>query len=381
MEFMRFLHLSDLHLGRRLGELSLIEDQRFILAQIIRLVREEHPDSILIAGDVYDKSIPSTEAVIMFDGFLNELSELGVPTLIISGNHDSAERLSFASKLIAKSGVHIASVYDGTLFPITLSDGETDVNFYLLPFIKPSNVKRFYPDADITSYTDALRCAIQNADIDYSALNVLVTHQFVTGAQRSESEEISVGGADNCDASVFDGFDYVALGHIHRAQIAGAPHVRYCGTPLKYSFSEASHNKTFTMVELTGKGELHIKEYPIKSLREIREIRGTYDEIAARSYYADTGLRDELLHITLTDEDDVPDAIGRLRTIYRYLLKLDYDNARTRSEAEITPMQDLEEKSPLELVCDLFRLQNDREMTAEQKRYCAELFDRMKEEA
>ena len=276
---MKFIHLSDLHIGKRVNEISMIEDQAYILTQIIRIIDGERPDAVVIAGDVYDKSIPPAEAVTLFDDFLCRLAKRSLPVLIISGNHDSPERLAFGGRLMAGSGIHLAPVYDGIVEPVTLSDSHGDVRFWLLPFIKPVHVKHCFPDAGIESCTDALRTAVEHMGVDFTGRNVLVTHQFVTGAATCESEEISVGGSDNVDISVFDGFDYVALGHLHGPQNVGSSRVRYCGTPLKYSFSEAGHYKSVTVVELGEKNDLRLRTVPLTPRHDLREITGTFAEL------------------------------------------------------------------------------------------------------
>ena len=327
---MKLIHLSDLHLGKRVNEFSMLEDQEYILRKILAVMDDEQPDAVLIAGDVYDKSVPSAEAMLLFEEFLYSLVKRKLQVFVISGNHDSPERLSFASKLIDASGVHLSPVYDGAVAPMTLTDQFGPVNIYMLPFLKPAHVRRFFPDEEIASYTDALRLAVGKMAIDTRQRNVLVTHQFVTGAERSDSEDISVGGSDNVDAAVFDGFDYVALGHIHAPQcIGGNNRVRYCGTPLKYSFSEAKHVKSVSVVTLGAKGDTEVRTVPIVPRHDLRELRGSYMELTARANYEGTAV-DDYLHITLTDEEDIPDVIGKLRVIYPNLMKLDYDNARTR---------------------------------------------------
>ena len=341
---MKLIHLSDLHLGKRVNEFSMLEDQTHILSQILRIIREEQPDGVLIAGDVYDKSVPSAEAVELLDDFLTSLSGLGVRVFLISGNHDSPERLAFGGRLMEASGVYLAPVYGGRVEPIRLTDQYGPVNLYLLPFLKPVHVRRFFPEAEIASYTDAMSAAIGAMDVDPSARNVLVTHQFVTGAVRCDSEDLSVGGTDNVDAAVFDGFDYVALGHIHGPQQAGRETVRYCGTPLKYSFSEAGHRKSVTVVELAEKGSVRIRTMPLTPLRDMVELRGTYEELTFRGYYENTTWREDYVHITLTDEEDVPDALSKLRTIYHNLMKLDYDNRRTRAGGAADGGADVERK-------------------------------------
>ena len=272
---MKLIHLSDLHIGKRVKEVSMIEEQEYILTQILRIIDGERPDTVLIAGDVYDKSVPSAEAVTLFDDFLCRLARRQLPVLIISGNHDSPERLSFGGRLMEGAGIHFSPVYHGEVKPITLTDAQGEVHFWLLPFVKPAHVKRYFPDEGIERYTDAVRVAIANMGVDNTARNVLLTHQFVTGASTCESEELSVGGSDNVDASVFDDFDYVALGHIHGPQNIGSNRIRYCGTPLKYSFSEAGHYKSVTVAELGGKGELTLRTVPLTPRHDLREIQGT----------------------------------------------------------------------------------------------------------
>ena len=373
---MKLIHLSDLHLGKRVNGFSMLEDQEYILKEILDVIDEEAPDAILIAGDVYDKSIPTTEAVEMLDDFLFQLSERDLQVLLISGNHDSPERLAFASRLIAPTGIHFSPVYNGTVDPIVFSDKYGKVNIYLLPFVKPVHVRRFFPEEKIESYSDALKVAVEALGIDLTQRNILVTHQFVTGAIRSDSEEISVGGTDNVDATVFDDFDYVALGHIHGPQNIGSTRLRYCGTPLKYSFSEANHKKSVTVVSLGEKGSLAVHTVPLHPLHNMREIRGSYEELTYRPNYEGTKV-DDYLHITLTDEEDVPDAIGKLRLIYPNLMKLDYDNSRTRSSESISDLENVERKSPLVLFEEFYDKQNGRPMSEEQIRFTRQLMERI----
>ena len=372
---MKLLHLSDLHLGKRVKDFSMLEDQQYILAEILRIAGEEAPDAVLIAGDVYDKSVPPAEAVELFDDFLVRLSRLNTQVFVISGNHDSPERVAFGGRLMDSSGIHLSPVYSGQVQPLSLTDPFGTVDFYMLPFLKPAHVRRFFPDSEISSYTDALRTAIGQMPVDPSRRNVLITHQFVTGAQRSDSEDISVGGTDNVDASVFDAFDYVALGHIHGPQHVGRETVRYCGTPLKYSFSEIRHQKSVTVVELAEKGNLHIRTVPLSPRRDMREIRGTYMELTARSSYADFA-REDYLRIVLTDEEDILDAVSRLRVIYPNLLQLDYDNKRTRSGgAALESTEQLRQRSPLELFAQFYEEQNGQPMSGEQGEFIRELIE------
>jgi len=376
---MKFLHLADLHLGKRVNGFSMLEDQAHILRQILAILDDEQPDGVLIAGDVYDKSVPSVEAVGLLDGFLTELRARGVPVLLISGNHDSPERLAFGGRVMDSCGIHISPVYDGALAPVTLHDEFGPVHVWLLPFVKPAHVRRWFPDADIESYTDAVAEAVAHMDIDTAARNVLVTHQFVTGGTRSGSEELSVGGTDNVDSGVFAPFDYVALGHLHGAQHIGRETIRYAGSPLKYSFSEARQHKSVTVVTLGEKGDVQVRTVALTPLRELREIRGSYDELTARSFYEHTTYRSDYLHLILTDEQDVFDAMSRLRTIYPYLMTLDYDNARTRAAGGMSVPAETERRTPLELFEALYTRQNHQPMSEVQRAYIAQLMEQIME--
>ena len=376
---MKFLHLADLHLGKRVNGFSMLEDQAHILRQILAILDNEQPDGVLIAGDVYDKSVPSVEAVGLLDSFLTELRARGVPVLLISGNHDSPERLAFGGRVMDSCGIHISPVYDGALAPVTLHDEFGPVHVWLLPFVKPAHVRRWFPDADIESYTDAMAEAVAHMDIDTATRNVLVTHQFVTGGTRSGSEELSVGGTDNVDSGVFAPFDYVALGHLHGAQHIGRETIRYSGSPLKYSFSEARQHKSVTVVTLGEKGDVQVRTVALTPLRELREIRGSYDELTARSFYEHTTYRSDYLHLILTDEQDVFDAMSRLRTIYPYLMTLDYDNARTRAAGGMSVPAETERRTPLELFEALYTRQNHQPMSEVQRAYIAQLMEQIME--
>ena len=370
---MKFFHLSDLHLGKRVNEFSMLEDQWDILQKIVVFAKEHKPDAVLIAGDVYDKSMPIVEAVQLLDRFLVWLNELGITVFIVSGNHDNAERVAFGAELLKNSSVHIVQSYNGKIAPVTLSDGYGDINIWMLPYLKPSLIRRHFPDRDVNTYSDAISAALSNANLDISARNVLIAHQFVTGAITSESEEISVGGSENVDGSVFDGFDYVALGHIHRPQQICRETLRYSGTPLKYSFSEASHTKSVTVVDMDGKGEIKITELPLAPLRDMREVRGTYNEIMNRNSYRGTNTED-YIHIVLTDEQDEPDAMAKLRNIYPNLMRLEYDNRRTQAVSSLETVASTDKKTPSELFGDLFEMQNGQPMNEEQSKYVSNMF-------
>ena len=369
---MKFIHLSDLHIGKKVNGFSMLEDQQDILfKKILPIVDEEKPDCIIIAGDVYDKSIPPSEAVGLLDEFLVKLAERNLQVFIISGNHDSAERLAFGNRLIDKSGIHISPVYQKDTAAFTMKDDFGAVNIYMLPFIKPVHVRTAFESDETISYTDAVRMALSQMDINVSERNILITHQFVTGAERSDSEDISIGGSDNVDASVFDDFDYVALGHLHRPQNVGTKRIRYCGTPLKYSFSEEKDNKSVTVVEMREKGILDIREIPLVPLHEMVTLRGTFRELTEKKFYENTSYREDYTHIVLTDENDIENALNRLREIYRNIMKLEYDNTRTRhhSRIEDLSLSDVENKSPLELFAKLYEDQNGSSMSPEQTEF------------
>lgn len=370
---MKFVHLSDLHLGKRLNEFSLLEDQRDILLKILDIIDDVLPDGVFLAGDIYDKSVPSTEAVALFDDFLVALNRRHLPVFVISGNHDSPERLAFGNRLLSLNGIYLAPVYDGNITKVSMEDSYGMVDIYLLPFLKPGHVRRYFPDVEIASYTDAIAAVLGEISCVPEHRNILITHQFVTGAERSASEEISVGGTDQVDASVFDDFDYVALGHLHGPQNVCSPRLRYCGTPLKYSFSEAGHQKSVSVVELKEKGSLWVQTVPLTPLHEMVELKGTYEELTARDFYLNTSLPEDYVHITLTDEEDIPEALAKLRTIYHNLMKLDYDNARTRHNEPINGVSEAEKQSPLELFSDFYQQQNNVPLSEVQRDYMQKL--------
>ena len=376
---MKIMYLSDLHIGKKVNEYSMLQDQIYILKEILRIIDNEKVETVIIAGDVYDRSLPPNEALELFDEFLYQLSSRNVNVFVISGNHDSPERISYGGRMMTENKIFLSPVYDGNVKPISLNDEYGKVNFYMLPFVRPADIRRYFPDENIENYTDAVKVAIDNMNVDFSERNILITHQFVTGAELSESEDIIVGGTDNVSGEVFDGFDYVALGHIHREQTVGKDNIRYCGTPLKYSFSEAKHIKSVTILDFKDKENIEYSKIPLTPLRDMREIRGTYDELTLKSNYENTNV-DDYLHITLTDEEDIPDAIGKLRSIYPNIMKLDYDNLRTRGSGIVDAIENIESKSPFELFADLFKQQNNQDMSEEQEEIMRNLIDKIWEE-
>ncbi len=375
---MKFLHISDLHIGKRVSEFSMIEDQKHILGQILHIARTQQADGILIAGDIYDKPVPPAEAVQVFDWFLTGLADLQTKVFAVSGNHDSAERIAFGARLMRGRDVYMSPVYDGSVCGISLEDAYGEIRVYLLPFIKPAVVRHALKDLpeklQPQNCQDAVKLALERMRPDTSKRNILIAHQFVTGAGRCESEEISIGGLDQVSADIFDAFDYVALGHIHSPQHLKRETVRYCGTPLKYSFSEASQTKSVTIVELNEKGSVRLQTVPLTPLHDMRKIRGTYLEVTARSFYQDTDTED-YIQVTLTDEEDIPDGLQKLRVIYPNLMQLVYDNSRTRQNQEMELAEDPEQKSGLELFADFYELQNNHPMNTKQTEYVRQLIE------
>lgn len=373
---MKLIHLSDLHIGKKVNEFSFAEDRKYIFKQILNIIEKEKTDGVIIAGDVYDKSTPSAEAVQAFDDFLYSLTKLEQKVFVISGNHDSPERIAFGSRLISESGVYLSPVYSGDVKPVVLEDSFGEINIYMLPFVKPANVRRFFEDEEINSYTDAVKTAVDNMNVNSEKRNLIITHQFVTGASKCESEDISVGGTDNVDVSVFKNFDYVALGHIHNPQSVSRETVRYCGTPLKYSFSETNVEKSVTIVEFFKKGNVSVSTIPLVPKRDMQELKGSYMELTAKSFYGDINT-DNYFHIILTDEEDIIDAVGKLRVIYPNLMKLDYDNTRTRTNNVVNNIEKLEQKSPLDLFSDLFEMQNNQKMSDTQRDFSQNLIEKI----
>ncbi len=380
---MKFLHISDLHIGKRVNEFSMIQDQKYILNQILQIAQEQRAEALLIAGDIYDKPMPSAEAVQMFDWFLTSLADLGKTVLAVSGNHDSPERIAFGGELMRGRGVYMSPVYRGEALKVALRDEYGELCVHLLPFVKPATVRHALEEAREDreaeggaslpeSYQEAVETAIKRMEIDDKKRNILIAHQFVTGAGRCDSEEVSVGGLDNVDAQVFDAFDYVALGHIHSPQSVGRETVRYCGTPLKYSFSEAEQEKSVTVVEMGEKGEVRLSTVPLVPLHDMRRIRGSYGEVMSRPFYQDTDTED-YVQITLTDEEDIPDGMQKLRTVYPNLMRVAYDNSRTRQDRTVEAARQAERKSELELFGEFFELQNNQPMSGEQAAYMEKL--------
>ena len=388
---MKFIHLSDLHLGKRVNDFSMIDDQRHILGQITEIIKNEKPDTVLIAGDVYDKPAPPAEAVQLFDDFISGLADMSLEVFIISGNHDSAERLSFGSRIMDKRGIHFAGGYDGRTHMFSLEDEFGKVNFYMLPFLKPVHVRAVIESEaeegeetpEIRTFTDAVSCAVKRMRVDESERNVLICHQYVTDAQRCESEEIPVGGLDNVDPEVFRPFDYIALGHLHGPQSYGPSRIRYCGSPLKYSFSEADQDKSVTVVEFGAKTDglcrTHLKTPFLIPMRDMRVLKGSFYELTDKHYYKDINT-DDYFRIILTDEEDIIGALAGLRAVYPNIMRLDYDNTRTKNAFFMPDAPDNDGKSPIEIFDTLYESQNGKPMDDEQAELVKDLIEKIRRE-
>ncbi len=370
---MRILHLGDLHFGKRVNNLPLIEDQRYMNEEIYKVIDEQGIDAVMIAGDVYDKSVPSEEAVSMLDDFLYELGRRKKPILIIAGNHDSAERLSFGDRWIEVADIYISPVYNGEAKKVTLKDNYGKINFYLMPFVKPNVIKHCFPDEEIETYTDALGVAIRHMNVAPSERNIILSHQFVTGSTGDGSEdELYVGGSSNVDSSVYDMFDYAALGHIHKPQDVDHNTVRYCGSPMKFSFNEEKQEKGLTIVEIKEKGDVSVEIIPTKPLRDFVTLRGTYAELKKGN--AEVG-PDDFVSIILTDEEHIPNAFSNLATVYKGIQKITYDNKRSNNKETADGTERSLDLKPIEIMEEFYQLRNGKKMSDEQAAYIEQLID------
>lgn len=381
---MRFIHLADLHIGKKVNEFSMLEEQRYVLEQVLATAEQRKPDGVILAGDIYDKAVPATEAVQLLDWFLTELSRRKLPVYMVSGNHDSGERLAFGADLLKQSRIYVSALYDGTLEPVVLEDDYGKLNLYLLPFVKPVHVRRSLcrqqeagvEPEEIQTYQQAIETVLKRADIHAGERNVLVAHQLVTGASRCDSEDLSVGGLDNVDASLFKDFDYVALGHIHGPQSMTRDTIRYAGTLLKYSFSECNHEKSITLVEVKEKGNVSIEAIPVVPKHDMRQIKGSYEALMARDYYKNSN-REDYLKVILTDEEELPEVMGRLRTVYPNIMKLEYENTRTKSSGAVQPVETAADKSPMEYFTEFYEMQNNQPMTPEQSQIVEDMMEQI----
>lgn len=381
---MKLMHLSDLHLGKLVLEQSMIDDQKYILNQIIDIVKKEQVDIVLIAGDVYDKSIPTIEAVNLFSDFLTRLYKLKVLVFVISGNHDSKDRLSFGNELFVDNGIYIEGIFNGNLRCETINDKDGKLNIYMLPFIKPVEVKRFYPDEIIDTYEDAIKCILKHSSINKSERNIIMVHQFVTSLGedviRSDSESISLGGIDNIDVTLFKDFDYVAMGHIHGPQKVGRETARYSGSPLKYSFSEVNQKKSVCIIEFNSKEDINISKIPLIPIRDMRVIKGPFDKLISKEI-VNLENKNDYLDVVLTDDDYIINAIGKLRKFYPNILKLEYENKISSNEVSDNIDIDKSNMSPIDLFSEFYKMQNGIELPAKKRKIIEEVIKEVNDEA
>ena len=361
MRDMKILHLADLHLGKRVNEMSMIEDQKYILDQIITLIKEESVGIVLLCGDIYDKSIPTIEAIHLLDEFLDQLSKMAIKVLIISGNHDSIDRLSFGKSLFTRSNLYIASQFENEIEKITVKENGITVNFYMLPFVKSAYISHIF-QLQTDSYEECFRYLIEHTKIDEEETNILLSHQFVTANKKnpelSDSETSSLGGIDNIDFHIFDPFDYVALGHIHKPQAMGREMVRYAGSILKYSFSEIHMDKKATILTIDAKKEISLSFHPLKPLRDMREIECSLEELLKKQ--CEIGKQEDYMHVILTDEEQILDAIGKVRTIYPNVMQISFKNRRHMKQLESAQIKEdqISDQSPAELFEQFYKMQN-----------------------
>lgn len=358
---MKLFHISDLHIGKILHEVNLLEEQKFVLEQVLALVDLHMPDGILIAGDIYDKAVPSAEAVKVFDAFLSELAVRGLSIFLISGNHDSSERIHFASQILQKQNVFVKGVFDGKLEAVKVKEQEQTVSVYLLPYIRPFDVRPYYPEEEITSYDQAVRTVLAHTDIDEAEVNILVAHQFITGAVSSESETVMVGGIDNIGADAFSMFDYVALGHLHRAQKVKRETVRYCGTLFPYSFDPNEGEKSVTMITIGQEKAISIDTLAIHPRHALRTICGSLQEVLSGE------VSEDYVKAVLTDGEDQVDVVPKLRDRYPNLLTVEFEGRKRTALAGLANAEQIAKRSPLELFAEFFQERSGQELDEEDR--------------
>ncbi|MEG0919472.1 MAG: exonuclease SbcCD subunit D [Anaerovoracaceae bacterium] len=371
---MKFIHLSDLHIGKRVNEFNMLEDQKFILEEILATIDEENVNAALIAGDVYDKTVPAVEAVKVFDWFLTELYRRKLEVYMISGNHDSAERLAFGNRLLAEEGIYVSEAFDGEIKSVISKASGGNVQVFMMPYIKPISVRKYFENQEVVTYDTAIKVVMDSLDVDKNKVNIILAHQFVAGAARCESEEIAIGGVDSISLENFNDFDYVALGHLHGPQKLGRDTVRYAGSPLKYSFSEVNHNKSVPLIEVSDSGDVRVTLAPLKPLRDMRVIRGTYDQVMAFDFYKDSNV-DDYIKVVLTDEEPIHEVLSKLRSVYPNIMTLEFDNTRTKKSAEVKAFEEIEQETPYNLISKFYEIRNNQEMTEKQSEICNTLIE------
>lgn len=349
---MRFMHLADLHLGKNVNGYSLIKDQEYALDQIIKLLKKEKIDTLLIAGDIYQSSVPSIEATKLFSKFLSQLKDLKMKVLIISGNHDSSDRLAYANSFLKDSEIYISDTYNGEIECVRLEDEYGTINFYLFPYLKPSDVRPYFEEK-ISSYEEAIRAVIDSIEINEEERNIILSHQFILNAELSDSEEIYAGLLEAVSEKLYDKFDYVALGHIHKKQNFLGGKARYPGALLKFSATEANYDKTITIVNLKEKNNLIVEEFKIDYMRDMRIIKGFYKDIIEAS--KNDKAREDYIHIELLDEDEIYDGFNQLRNIYPNIMTYKYKDRQVNVEDLEDFAEKTDNKTPLDLFTEFYQ--------------------------
>lgn len=377
---MKILHLSDLHIGKKVKEFNLIEDQRYVLEQAINIIKEKKPDVVVIAGDLYDRSIPPVEAVSCVNEFFSKvILELKTPVIAIAGNHDSGTRLDFANSLLEKQGLYIEGSLRKEIKKVTIKDSFGDVNFYMIPYADPAEVRELYNDENIKTHDDAMKAIMSMIDEDFNPeeRNIAVAHGFITYMKDGEDEchleitdserPLSIGGSDKVSAEYFEKFDYTALGHLHGAQKVGSDKMRYGGSLIKYSFSEVTQKKVFTMVDLDEKGEVSIELIPVQLLHDMRIIKGPLEELIKKEVYdRDDVDTDDYIKVILEDKDELIDPLSRLRAVYPNIMELEREVKLNLGDNKTAATKGFKEKTEMELFKEFYKNMCDEDMTDDQ---------------
>lgn len=384
---MKILHLADLHIGKIVLEQSMLEDQKYMLNQIVEKIKEKKIELVLISGDVYDRSVPPSDAVTCLSNFLKVLiKDLKLKVCMIAGNHDSKERLGFGSEIFADDGLFISANYNGSLDKVELEDEYGKINVYMLPYIKPVEIRGFFEEKEISTYHDAVKAVIEKEEINKKERNIILSHQFVTAGneepERSDSETLTLGGTENVDVSCYKDFDYVALGHIHGPQRIGRDTARYAGTMLKYSFSEVNQKKSLAVIEFKEKECLDINLIPLKPIRDMRVIKGPIEELIKEENYKGTN-REDYIRAIITNEEPVYDAIGQIKKVYPNTLRLDIENSKMNSsiEKELSNLDSIKKKDEVELFNEFYNFQHNQNLNETQLDIVKEVVKEVKKEA
>lgn len=371
---MRILHTSDWHIGKKINDFNMIDDQRYVLDQICEIIKQEKIDVVIIAGDLYDKPIVDTHAIKLLNEVLVKIvNECGAKVILIAGNHDSADRISFGKEFLIDSGIYIEGKFDGNINKISLNDEFGDVNFYPISYFDEVHIKHLFNDVSIKNSNDALIKIMKTLDVDYSKRNIFIAHGYFSNKDgdkmiESDSERrLSIGGQDVMDASILKEFDYVALGHLHANQKVIVDHIRYSGSIIKYSFSEMNHKKSVTIVDLGGKGDIKINQIGLKLKHNMKEIEGYIDTLISEEFYKDYDLED-YFRIILHDSIGISDPAAKIKKVYKNFMEIRFkdNNFNDGNQEEISNL-DITIKSPFELFEIFYKSMTDKELNCDQK--------------